>query len=53
MMALLAMLVDSEPKSSDLVADSVWGSDVGREEPDPVDADAEVGGLGSESVSVD
>lgn len=47
------MLVDAAPKSSDLVADSVWGSDVGREELDPVEADVEAEELGAESAAID
>lgn len=46
------MLVDSAVKFSDFVADSVWGSEVGREELDSVEPDVEADKLAAESVAV-
>lgn len=52
MAALLAMLVDAELKSSDFVADSVWGSEVSREELDSVESNVEADKLAAESAAV-
>lgn len=52
MAALLAMIVDAELKSSDFVADSVWGSELGREELDSVEPDVEADKLTAESAAV-